>query len=572
MAYDLKIINGTIVDGSGAAGYKGDVGIDKGKVVALGNAPDDAGQIIDAEGRIVCPGFIDIHTHYDAQIIWDRMLTVSPWHGVTTVVIGNCGFGVAPTRPENRDLIVRTLEKVEGMSKAALNTGMGDWGFETFPQYLDAIEANGTAINVAAYIGHTPLRLYVMGEDAYEREATEDEIQQMRGLVREALEAGALGFATSESPNHVGAEGRPVPSRFATFAEIESLTSALAEAGSGIVQISAGGEIKFDHYEALVKASGGNLNWSSLLTRNTHPGLHRDYMEKTTALIEGGKPIYPQMSCRELTMEFRFDEPFPLERLTLFEPLGKMDLDGKRQTYRNSAFREALRHELSPDGGDAGPIVRLREAWGNTAISECPTDPSLDERRLADIAAERGMDPVDVALDLSLDSDFQTRFRIPLANNDEAAVAELLSHKDTLLGLSDAGAHTSQLCDACFATHLLGHWVREKKALPVEEAVRKLTSLPADVFGLTGRGKLAVGGPADVVVFDPDSVAAGKLRRVTDLPGGEERLVSEASGIEAVIVNGILLRNGAGDVLSVDTPLPGALLRNGVAKEWSEAV
>lgn len=571
MSYDLKVINGRIVDGTGTDGYGGDVGIRDGKVVALGDAPDDAGQIIDAEGRIVCPGFIDIHTHYDAQIVWDRMLTVSPWHGVTTVVIGNCGFGVAPTRPENRDLIVRTLEKVEGMSKAALQAGMGDWGFETFPQYLDAIEKNGTAINVAAYIGHTPLRLYVMGEDAYEREATEDEIQQMRSLVREALEAGALGFATSESPNHVGAEGRPVPSRFATFAEIESLTTELAEAGSGIVQISAGGEIRFDHYEALVKASGGNLNWSSLLTRNTNPGLHRDYMNKTTELIENGIPIYPQMSCRELTMEFRFDEPFPMERLTLFEPLGRMDLDGKRRTYNDAAFRDALRREMSPDGSDAGPIVRLREAWGNAAVSECPTDPALDDRRLSDIAEERGVDPVDVALDLSLDSDFKTRFRIPLANNDETAVAELLGHKDTLLGLSDAGAHTSQLCDACFTTHLLGHWVRERGVLKVEEAVRKLTSLPADVFGLAGRGRLAVGGPADVVVFDPDTVAAGKLRRVTDLPGGEERLVSEATGIEAVIVNGTILRNGDGDVLSHDAPLPGALLRNGAARAWSEA-
>ncbi|MDA0653373.1 MAG: amidohydrolase family protein [Proteobacteria bacterium] len=572
MTYDIKITGGTIVDGTGEAGYTGDVGIRDGKIVALGNAPDDAAHTIDASGRIVCPGFIDIHTHYDAQIIWDRMLTVSPWHGVTTAVIGNCGFGVAPTRPENRDLIVRTLEKVEGMSRAALNAGMGDWPFETFPQYLDAIESRGTAINVAAYIGHTPLRLYVMGEDAYERAATDEEIASMRALVREAMEAGALGFATSESPNHVGAEGRPVPSRFASFDEIRTLASALRDVGKGIVQISAGGEIKFDHYVTLAETTGQNLNWSSLLTRNTNPELHRDYMAKTTELIASGKPIYPQMSCRELTMEFRFDEPFPMERLTLFEPLGKMTLDEKRQVYSDPEFRSALRREMSPEGSDAGPIMRLREAWANTAISECTTDESLDERKLVDLARERGVDPVDVALDLSLESNFQTRFRIPLANNDEKAVAELLGHKDTLLGLSDAGAHTSQLCDACFATHLLGHWVREKRALTVEEAVRKLTSLPADVFGLTGRGRLAVGHPADVVVFDPQTVAAGKLRRITDLPAGEERLVSEATGIDAVIVNGIVLRNADGDALSADGPLPGALLRNGAAREWSQAV
>ena len=572
MTYNIKITNGTIVDGTGEAGYSGDVGIRDGKIVALGKAPEEAAHNIDASGRIVCPGFIDIHTHYDAQIIWDRMLTVSPWHGVTTAVIGNCGFGVAPTRPENRDLIVRTLEKVEGMSRAALTAGMGDWPFETFPQYLDAIEKNGTAINVAAYIGHTPLRLYVMGEDAYERAATDEEISSMRALVREAMEAGALGFATSESPNHVGAEGRPVPSRFATFDEIRTLASALRDVGKGIVQISAGGEIKFDHYVTLAETTGQNLNWSSLLTRNTHPELHRKYMTKTTELIESGKPIYPQMSCRELTMEFRFDEPFPMERLSLFEPLGKMTLDEKRKIYSDPDFRSALRREMSPEGSDAGPIMRLREAWANTAISECKTDAALDDRRIVDVARERGVDPVDVALDLSLESNFETRFRIPLANNDEAAVTELLGHKDTLLGLSDAGAHTSQLCDACFATHLLGHWVRDIAALPVEEAIRKLTSLPADVFGLAGRGRLAVDYPADVVVFDPKTVAAGKLRRVTDLPGGEERLVSEATGIDSVIVNGVVLRNPDGDALSATGPLPGALLRNGAAREWSQAV
>ena len=571
MAYDIRIAGGTIVDGTGSAGYVGDVGIKGGQIVALGKAPDAAAHTIDAEGRIVAPGFIDIHTHYDAQVIWDRMLTVSPWHGVTTAVMGSCGFGVAPTRPEHRDLIVRTLEKVEGMSRAALNAGMGDWPFETFPQYLDAIEQRGTAINVAAYVGHTPVRLYVMGEAAYERAATADEVARMRAIVREALEAGALGFATSESPNHVGAEGRPVPSRFASADETRALVSALREIGRGIVQVSAGGEIKFDWYAELAATCGTNFNWSSLLTRNTHPGLHRDYMQRTTELIGGGRPIYPQMSCRELTMEFRFDEPFPMERLALFEPLGKMTLEEKRRTYRDEEFRRALRREMSQAGSDAGPVVRLREAWANTAVSECATAPALEDRRLADIARERGVDAVDVALDLSLESDFQARFRIPLANNDEKAVAELLRHPDTLLGLSDAGAHASQLCDACFATHLLGFWVREKGALTIEEAVRKLTSLPADVFGIVDRGRLRTGAAADVVVFDPDTVAAGRLRRVTDLPAGAERLVSEARGIEAVIVNGRLLRNASGDAIDPAGKLPGALLRNGVARSRAQA-
>lgn len=569
MPYDIKIKGGTIVDGTGAQGYLGDLGIKGGRIVALGIAPEPAERVMDAGGKVVCPGFIDIHTHYDAQVIWDRMLTISPWHGVTTVLLGNCGFGVAPARPSDRDLIIRTLEKVEGMSKSALTQGMGDWPFETFPQYLDAIERLGTAINVACYVGHTPVRLYVMGEEAYERAATDEEIVQMQTIVREAMKAGALGFATSESPNHVGAEGRPVPSRFANFDEMHALASVLSETNTGIIQISAGGEIKFDHYEELAAASGGNLNWSSLLTRNTHPGLHRTYMKKTTDLINSGVPIYPQMSCRELSMEFRFDEPFPMERLPLFAPLGKMSLVEKKRMYSDPNFRDALKLEMSPGGSDAGPVVRLREAWSNMSVSECEIDPNLEDRKLSDIAIERNSDAVDVALDISIQSDFAARFNIPLANNNETAVAELLSHKDTLLGLSDAGAHTSQLCDACFATHLLGHWVREKQALKLEEAIRKLTSLPADVFGLTGRGRIAAGCPADILIFNPDTVAAGKLRRVTDLPGGEERLVSQANGIDAVIVNGIILREDNVDATFEETDLPGTLLRNGVDPKWT---
>lgn len=241
MQYDLKITGGTIIDGTGKPRFAGDVGISGGKVVALGPAPGDAVETIDATGRVVCPGFVDIHTHYDAQILWDRMLSISPWHGVTTVVMGNCGFGVAPTRVDHRDLIVRTLEKVEGMSVAALEAGMGrEWGFETFPQYLDAIEKRGSAINVGAMIGHTPLRLYVMGEEATERPATEAEIADMRAIVGEALAAGAVGFATSHALTHIGYGGKPVPSRAAEFAEIRALAGALGEAGRGVMQATIG--------------------------------------------------------------------------------------------------------------------------------------------------------------------------------------------------------------------------------------------------------------------------------------------------------------------------------------------
>lgn len=376
----------------------------------------------------------------------------------------------------------------------------------------------------------------------------------------------ALGDAPDQAKEVINGEGRPVPSRLANFGEIHALAKVMGEMGQGIIQISAGGEIRFDHYTALAEATGNNVNWSSLLTRKTHPDLHNEYLAKTDELIEGGKTIYPQMSCREPTMEFDFSEPFPMERLKLFEQFGGLNRDDRKKIYADPSFRSELAKEMSLQGSDAGPIVRLRGAWNDTVVSDFPLDPSLEERRLDDIAAERGVDPVAVALDLSIESDFVARFRIPLANNLEKGVRELLENPYTLLGLSDAGAHASQLCDACFSTHLLGHWVREKNALPLEEAIRKLTSLPADVFGREGRGRLFEGAPADVVLFDPKTVGAGKLRRISDLPAGEERLVADAHGMEAVIVNGIMLRDSSGDLLSPDSSLPGTLLRNGKRK------
>src|SRR5262245_46520799 len=274
--YDLKIAAGRIIDGSGSPALTGDIAIKDGRIAAVGAAPGDARQTIDAAGRVVCPGFVDIHTHYDAQVLWDRMLSISPWHGVTTVVIGNCGFGVAPTRPQHRELILRTLEKVEGMSFSSLSAGLGsDWPFETFPQYLDAVERRGMAINVAAFVGHTPVRLYVMGEEATERPATSDEIARMRAIVREAVASGAAGFATSKAPTHVGYAGKPVPSRVAEADEIRALAEALGEVGHGVMQATAGPGLFFDQFAELTQASGRPLTWTALLADMLGPKSHR---------------------------------------------------------------------------------------------------------------------------------------------------------------------------------------------------------------------------------------------------------------------------------------------------------
>lgn len=559
MSYDIKIVGGTVIDGTGKPGYRGDVGIKDGKVVALGKAEGEARTTIDATGKVVAPGFVDIHTHYDAQILWDRMMTISPWHGVTTAVIGNCGFGVAPTLPRHRRLILQTLEKVEGMSLEALESGLGkEWPFETFPQYMDAIEKRGTAINVGVLIGHTPLRLYAMGEDSVERAATPEEVARMRTLVREGMEAGAIGFATSKSITHVGYAGKPVPSRQAEIAEIEALA---AEAGArgGVMQVTIGKDFFIDEMNAMSRKLGMTISWTALLAGLAGPGSHRRYLDRTAEGLREGANVVPQVSCRPLNFEFNFADPFPFETLKLFNELGAADAatPGTRaKAYADPAFRRRFTESLLPI---------LRGWWDRTVIAYAPGATELEERNLGMAARELGKDPVDLALDLALASNLTARFRIAMLNFVEDEVAELLADDTVVLGLSDAGAHASQLCDACFSTSLLRHWVREKKAVSLERAVHMLTGRPAEVFGIKDRGRLAEGWPADVVVFDPATVGDGPLRRVHDLPGGADRLVSEASGIEAVVVNGTLLRRQGKDMIESTGPLPGRMLRGGRA-------
>ena len=565
MDYDIKITGGTIIDGTGAPGYPGDVGIADGRIAALGDAPGAARSVIAADGRVVCPGFVDIHTHYDAQIMWDPMLSFSPWHGVTTCVMGNCGFGIAPTRSHHRDLIMRTLEKVEAMSYEALDEGLGAWPFESFPQYLDAIEARPKAINVGVLVGHTPVRLFAMGEASIERTATADETAIMRTLVLEAIEAGAVGFSTSQSPVHVGYKGLPVPSRQADFSEIMTLASALRDAGSGVIQITVGRIPWFDEFSDLARETGRNVTWTAMLTGMEGPDGHIGHLRRSIEILEAGLPVYPQVACRPLQSEFQFSSPFSFERMPFFQPVSAADRDGKKKIYHDPEFRRVFRDAMALDSDMGGEIAPLRLSFHGITITDCHSRPELVERKLVDAAAELGVNPVDLALDLALETDLAARFRIPLLNDDEDAVEMLLKDPHMVLGLSDAGAHTSQMYDSCYSTHLLGHWVRERGALTPEHAVWMLTGRPAEVFGITDRGLLAEGRPADVVVYDPDTIGAGPPKRVHDLPAGADRLISEAFGIDAVIVNGVVIRQGGTDRVDGKGPLPGRLLRHGSA-------
>lgn len=561
MEFDLKIVGGTVVDGSGDPRRVSDIGIRDGKIVALGTAVGEARQTLDARGKIVAPGFVDIHTHYDAQLMWDRMLTISPWHGVTTVVVGNCGFGIAPVRKEHRQLIVKTLEKVEGMSAAALECGLGeDWGFETFPEYLDRIEESGVAINVGVLLGHTPLRLYVMGESATERAATGAEVDAMRAIVKEALQAGALGLATSKLPAHVGFGGRPVASRAAEFSEVRALASAIPEVGNGVIQTTLGPGLLLEQLEQLAAETGAQINWTALLAGSAFgKSTHKEQLARSQDMLARGVKVYPQVSPRALNFEFQFKEPFILEGMSLFRPISAADFDGKTRLYADPEFRSAFRERFD----NAWPS--LAEAFNLIVVSECSADRAIEERLLVEVAAERSIHPIDLALDLALATKLEARFRMPVANHNEDDVAELLLNPEMVLGLSDAGAHASQLCDACQGTYLLGRWVREKQVLSLESAIRMLTSRPAEAFGIRDRGRLAEGMAADIVVFDADTVAAGPLKRVRDMPGNSDRLISEAEGIAAVIVNGVILRLDGRDVIDMQKELPGRLLRHGRA-------
>ena len=557
--YDLLIRGGTVVDGTGAPGRRGDVGVRAGRVAAVGEVRGSAARTLEADGAVVAPGFVDIHTHYDVQVFWDRMLSVSPWHGVTTVVMGNCGFAVAPTRAAHRELILRTLENVEGMAIDAMRAGIGaEWPFETIPEYLDAVERRGPAINVAALVGHTAVRMYVMGEEATERAASDDEIAQMRALVAEGLRAGALGFATSWSPTHVGYAGRPVPSRVAELKEIEALAETLAEVPHGVMQATLGPGLFLDQFAEITKRTGKPVSWTALLGGMLGPDGHRYILERSAAMQAEGLQVVPQVSCRPLNFEFQWKAPFPFEGMAMFKPVSQADLAGKMRIYADPDFRRQMRERLDESG-----TFRLAEPVRRMVIAEYAPDRSLEERPAGEVAAERGVHVIDLALDMAIETQLEARFRLAILNTDETITAELLTHPASMIGLSDAGAHASQLCDAGAPTELLGRWVRDKGVLPLEEAVRRLTSQAADVFGIRDRGRLAVGQAADVVVFDPATVGCGRLRRVHDFPAGADRLVADAHGVRAVVVNGTIIRENDRDAVDLDGPLPGRLLRGG---------
>ena len=533
---------GTIVDGTGAPGYRGDIAFADGRVVAIGDDVGPGDRTIDVTGLVVAPGFIDIHTHYDAQVFWDPALTPSCFHGVTTVVAGNCGFSIAPTRAGDRDVITHTLEKVEDMDPASLDAGI-PWDFESFPEYLASVAQHGTVLNFAAYIGHTPLRIYVMGAEASDRAAEPAEIEEMARLVTEAMEAGACGFATSFAVTHLGADGRPIPSRVATRAEIDALCRAVSDSRRGVVGINGvSDDLHFNDIYDLQSELDVPITFTALLTSDT--GAHLKALAMHRAGRDKGSLVWPQVSPRPLTFSMTMVEPFTLNTSPVFAELMPQSLEARRAAYGDRGFRDRV--TAAWRSGKAGGIP---PRWETYEIMESTANPQLVGRRLVDIAAERQAHPFDALLDLALaETDLHhLRVKALLANDDEAGVAVLLREEQCTLGLSDAGAHVGQLCDAPLPTDLLARWVREKDVLTIEQAVNKLSKVQADLFGFADRGVLRAGMAADIVVFDPATVAPGPLRRVRDFPANAERLTADRPvGMHHLFVNGThVLADGA---------------------------
>ncbi len=556
--HDLVIRNALIVDGTGGEPYHSDLAVDGDRIAAIGTMLQPGRETVDADGLALMPGIIDGHTHYDAQVTWDPFVDPSPALGVTTVVMGNCGFTIAPCRPEDRDLTMRNLTHVEGMSLDALRTGI-TWDFETFPEYLAMLEARGVGPNVAAFVGHSSVRTYVLREDASRRAASDAEIARMATIVKEAVEAGAVGFSSTTNEPHNGENGIPMPSRLADRREMEALTGALGEAGRGVFMTTKGACTSIAEIEALAARCGRPALISGFLHNPANPGRAQGFLDEIAAGRARGVRMWGEVSCCPLTMDFTMKSAYIFEGLPAWKPAMEAKGDALSHLYADPAFRDSVKQDLVKFRG----LRAFNSEWHKLHVIETtqPGNTALEGLSIEELAGLRhAAHPLDALLDLALQENLDTLFTAVLLNADEEAVAPLVNHPDNYVTLSDAGAHLTFLCDAGFGLHLLGRWSRELQVMSLAEAVRKLTTQPAAIFGIQDRGRLAAGLAADLFLFDPATVARGPKRRQRDLPGGAARLVTPGLGVHGVWVNG---RRVADDRGVVPTPVrPGRVLRD----------
>ena len=568
MPYDLVIKNGMVIDGSGLPRYRADVGVRHGRIVTLGRIRERAREVIDADGQVVAPGIVDGHTHMDAQVFWDPLGTSSCWHGVTTVVMGNCGFTLAPCAAADKHMVIRNLERAEDIPPAAMAAGI-EWRWTTFPEFLDCLETLPKGINYSGYIGHSALRTYVMGERAFEEPAGEKDLQAMERELRDAIRAGAMGFTTSRSPAHETLDGRPVASRAASWDEVRRLVSVMGDLNAGLFELAgegvdrAPGDPSLREYHVRLRdlaVETGRPVTFGVFSRREVPGIWRAYLALLEETAAAGGRMFAQVHSRSLSALLSFKTQLPFDGLPVWKELRALPLAEQQRRLRDPDLRRRLveasgaRDSRRPVGTEARPAD-----YDWLLVFDTVEGP---HRTVAEVARERGQHPAATMIDLALEKDLDLFFLQPVANEDQDAALELMRHPRCVTTFSDSGAHVSQLMDSSLQTHLLSHWVRTKRAFTLEQAVRMITLVPATLWGFADRGLIREGMAADVMVFDPDTIAAEMPEVVDDLPAGARRLVQRTRGIAATVVNSeVLLRDG-----KHTGALPGRLLRGPLAR------
>ena len=568
MQYDLIIRNGMVVDGSGMGRYRADVGIAEGRIATIGKIREQAREVIDAEGHIVAPGLIDAHTHMDAQVFWDPIGSCSCWHGVTSVVMGNCGFSLAPCAEKDKLLVMRNLERAEDIAPEAMEAGI-KWSWETFAQYLDAVDRTPKGINYAAYMGHSALRTYVMGERAFTDEATPNDLEAMKREVRDAIRAGAIGFTTSRTRNHQTPDGKPVASRLANWEEIRQLVGVMGELNAGVFEIAGedtglNPERIRDYLErlkALAVDTGAPVTFGIFANRKA-PDYWRHYFNLADETAAAGGRMFVQMLAKSAGLILSFETHLPFDRMPVWRDIRKLPLAEQEAALRNpetraklvAAAHEDARTEQTRAVGAEPRVASYKSMF----LMERALPPY---RSIAQLAQEQGKDPVEVIIDTALEKHLKQFFVQTIANDDLNTVLEMMRHPRSVPTFTDSGAHVSQLMDASMHSFVLSYWVREKQALTLEEAIRMMTFVPASHWGLAGRGLLREGWAADVTIFNPDTITPQLPVLAHDLPAGAPRLKQKSSGILATVVNGeVLMRNN-----EHTGALPGKLMRNRLA-------
>ena len=563
MQYDLVIKNGTVIDGSGMPRFRADVGISCGKIATIGRIREPAKETLDAEGHVVAPGFIDGHTHMDAQIFWDPLGTSSCYHGITTAVMGNCGFTLAPCAVENKQMVIRNLQRAEDISPAAMEAGI-QWSWTTYPEFLETLEKLPKGINYASYVGHSAIRTFVMGERAFAEQATEDDLQAMERQVSDAIRAGAVGFTSSRSPAHETPDARPVASRAAAWDEVRRLVGAMGKLNAGLFELAGegvdrnAGDPGLREYHTrlrdLAVESGRPITFGVFSRRNS-PGVWKQYLDLLDETAAAGGRMFAQAHSRALSALLSFKTQMPFDRLPLWKDIRALPPDAQMQKLRDPALRARL---IEASGARDDHEARGTEAkpadYDWLFVLDTVEGP---HRSVAEVARERGQHPAETMIELALEKNLDQFFLQPVANEDQDVALQIMRHPRSVTTFSDSGAHVSQLMDSSLQTHLLYHWVRTKQAFTLEQAVRMLSLVPATLWGFHDRGLIREGMAADIVVFNPDTIMAELPEVVDDLPSGARRLVQRTRGVAATVVNGqVLLRDG-----KHTGALPGRILR-----------